>query len=71
MLTYGDGVADVNIRELVDFHRSHGKPATSTSAQPAGRFGALDLGEGFESLPQFRCLFSIAQINDSSIQHRG
>ncbi|ACH37878.1 glucose-1-phosphate cytidylyltransferase [Citrifermentans bemidjiense Bem] len=43
MLTYGDGVADVNIAELVAFHKQHGKLATVTSTQPAGRFGALHL----------------------------
>jgi len=41
--TYGDGVSDVNITELVQFHRSHGKRATVTAVQPAGRFGALDI----------------------------
>lgn len=45
MLTYGDGVADINIRELINFHKSHGKAMTMTSAQPDGRFGALDLDE--------------------------
>ncbi len=45
MLTYGDGVADVDIRQLVDFHRSHGKTATMTAVQPSARFGALDLDE--------------------------
>ncbi len=45
MLTYGDGVADVNIHELVNFHRSHGKLATITAAQPVGRFGALNVTE--------------------------
>lgn len=43
MLTYGDGVGDVNIPELIAFHRSHGKLATLTSTQPSGRFGALDM----------------------------
>ena len=43
MLTYGDGVADVNIRELLEYHRSHGKMATITAAQPGGRFGILDI----------------------------
>lgn len=43
MLTYGDGVSDVNIKELVEFHRSHGKLATVTATQPKGRFGALAL----------------------------
>jgi glucose-1-phosphate cytidylyltransferase len=45
MLTYGDGVADININELVTFHRSHGKIATVTSTQPSGRFGAMLIGE--------------------------
>ena len=45
MLTYGDGVADVNIHELLDFHKSNGKLATVTAAQPGGRFGALNLTE--------------------------
>jgi glucose-1-phosphate cytidylyltransferase len=45
MLTYGDGVADVNIAALVDYHISHGKLATLTAVQPAGRFGALELDE--------------------------
>lgn len=43
LLTYGDGVADINIAELVNYHKAHGKLATVTSIQPAGRFGALDL----------------------------
>jgi glucose-1-phosphate cytidylyltransferase len=43
MLTYGDGVANVNITELVAFHKSHGKLATVTATQPAGKFGALNL----------------------------
>jgi glucose-1-phosphate cytidylyltransferase len=41
MLTYGDGVAGVNINTLVGYHRQHGKLATVTSTQPSGRFGAL------------------------------
>lgn len=44
LLTYGDGVSDVDIRRLVEFHRSHGRLATITAAQPGGRFGALELG---------------------------
>jgi glucose-1-phosphate cytidylyltransferase len=43
MLTYGDGVGDVDIRKLVDYHRAHGRLATVTSTQPSGRFGALNL----------------------------
>ena len=41
MLTYGDGVADVNISNTIRFHKDHGKLMTITSAQPAGRFGSL------------------------------
>jgi glucose-1-phosphate cytidylyltransferase len=43
MLTYGDGVGDINIAQLVEYHKSHGKFCTVTSVQPSGRFGALDL----------------------------
>ncbi|HNY29704.1 MAG TPA: glucose-1-phosphate cytidylyltransferase [Fibrobacteria bacterium] len=42
-LTYGDGVANVDIRKLVDFHKAHGSLATLTGVQPPGRFGALGL----------------------------
>jgi len=45
MLTYGDGVSNINIEELVKFHKSHGKAMTMTSAQPEGRFGALNIEE--------------------------
>jgi glucose-1-phosphate cytidylyltransferase len=45
MLTYGDGVADINIKDLLKFHKSHGKLLTMTSAQPDGRFGALDIDD--------------------------
>ncbi len=45
LLTYGDGLSSVNIRDLVAFHRNHGKIATISSAQPAGRFGVLDIDE--------------------------
>jgi glucose-1-phosphate cytidylyltransferase len=43
MLTWGDGVSDVNIHELLAFHRSHGKLATLTAVRPPARFGHLDL----------------------------
>jgi glucose-1-phosphate cytidylyltransferase len=43
-LTYGDGVADVNIRALIDFHQREGCLATVTATVPPGRFGALDIG---------------------------
>jgi glucose-1-phosphate cytidylyltransferase len=41
--SYGDGVSDVNISELIAFHQSHGKQATLTATYPPGRFGALDI----------------------------
>ncbi len=41
--TYGDGVADVDIKELINFHKSHGQLATMTAVQPPGRFGAIEL----------------------------
>lgn len=57
MLTYGDGVSDVNIRDLADYHRAHGKLATVTATQPTGRFGSLRLAdnnqvEGFQEKPK-------------------
>ena len=57
MLTYGDGVSDVNIPELVKFHKSHGKIATLTSIQVPGRFGNIEMNaEGrvgnFEEKPR-------------------
>jgi glucose-1-phosphate cytidylyltransferase len=55
-MTYGDGVSDVNIGGLIEFHKQHGKLATLTATQPPGRFGALIL-EGsavssFQEKPQ-------------------
>ncbi|MDB4926312.1 glucose-1-phosphate cytidylyltransferase [Mucilaginibacter sp.] len=43
MLTYGDGVSDINIKNLLSYHEGHGRLCTVTSVQPSGRFGALDL----------------------------
>jgi glucose-1-phosphate cytidylyltransferase len=43
MLTYGDGVTDVNISDLVDFHLKHKKTCTVTAIQPAGKFGVLEM----------------------------
>jgi glucose-1-phosphate cytidylyltransferase len=43
MVTYGDGVSDVNVRALLAFHRAHGKMATVTAVHPPARFGALEL----------------------------
>ena len=54
--TYGDGIADVDIRKLIEFHRSKGTLATVTSVQPPGRFGLMDLTHGkvtrFKEKPQ-------------------
>jgi len=56
MLTYGDGVADVRCRDLVEFHRSHGRLATVTAVRPPARFGGLvfdgDLVAEFTEKPQ-------------------
>jgi glucose-1-phosphate cytidylyltransferase len=54
--TYGDGVADVNIKKLIKFHKTQGTLATVTSVQPPGRFGELDITHGkitaFKEKPQ-------------------
>jgi glucose-1-phosphate cytidylyltransferase len=44
-MTYGDGVSDVNITELVAFHRAHGTLATVTAVRPPGRFGCLEMND--------------------------
>jgi len=44
--TYGDGVSDIDIRRLIDFHQSHGLKATVTATVPPGRFGALEISDG-------------------------
>ncbi len=46
MLTYGDGISDININELIKFHEKHKKTVTITAVKPEGRFGAIDIGEG-------------------------
>lgn len=43
LMTYGDGVANINVHELIAFHKQHGKLATVTTTKPAGRFGAIHL----------------------------
>lgn len=45
MLTYGDGLSDVDLQALLQFHKSHGKIATVTAIQPAGKFGVLQSKE--------------------------
>ncbi|MCP5046579.1 MAG: glucose-1-phosphate cytidylyltransferase, partial [bacterium] len=56
MLTYGDGVSDVNIKKLVEFHKSHGKMLTLTGVRPPSRFGELVIKDSrvlsFEEKPQ-------------------
>jgi glucose-1-phosphate cytidylyltransferase len=56
MLTYGDGVADIDIRALVDFHKSHGKLVTVTAVHPGARFGEIQLNSdqvlSFQEKPQ-------------------
>jgi glucose-1-phosphate cytidylyltransferase len=44
MLTYGDGVSDVDIKSLIKFHQEHGKIATLTAVQPEARFGGMEIG---------------------------
>ena len=43
LLTYGDGISDVNINDTVEFHKKHNKKITMTAVQPAGRYGALEI----------------------------
>ncbi|HOD12711.1 MAG TPA: glucose-1-phosphate cytidylyltransferase [Candidatus Omnitrophota bacterium] len=52
MLTYGDGIGDINIKESLEFHEKSGKLATTTAVQQAGRFGALDVTE-FDEVGSF------------------
>jgi glucose-1-phosphate cytidylyltransferase len=56
LLTYGDGVADINIDELIKFHKSHGKMVTVSAVRPSARFGELDIDKGlvtaFQEKPQ-------------------
>lgn len=52
-LTYGDGVSDVNIRDLIEFHRRQKTLATLTAAQPPGRFGAFTLAQDQNKITQF------------------
>ena len=54
MLTYGDGVSDVDLNALLRQHRHSGKVVTLTGIQPGGRFGVLDLDEGSDTIVGFR-----------------
>jgi glucose-1-phosphate cytidylyltransferase len=53
MLTYGDGVSNVDLNELVKFHKSHGRIATITAIQPGGRFGTLEIN-AIDSINSFK-----------------
>lgn len=56
MVTYGDGLADINVEELLKFHKSHGKMITVTAVRPSARFGELEIDGGvvkqFQEKPQ-------------------
>lgn len=56
LLTYGDGVSDIDLDALLDFHHSHGKMVTMSAVRPVARFGELDIDNGrvisFEEKPQ-------------------
>lgn len=57
LLTYGDGVSDVDIKSLIDFHKSHGKMVTVTAVRPMARFGELQINksnqvQSFKEKPQ-------------------
>lgn len=60
MVTYGDGVSNVDIAEVLKFHRSHGKPATVTAVHPPARFGELLIGEN-----------SLAEFSEKPQTHEG
>lgn len=52
-LTYGDGVADIDLDALLAFHQEHGKAITMTAVQPEGRFGAMEFESGSEKVLRF------------------
>lgn len=86
LCTYGDGIADINLEALVDYHESHGKIATMTSIQPLSRFGVLDLDRDgavrkFKEKPQVEGWINIgyfifepevfAYLDDDSVLEEG
>ena len=64
--TYGDGVADVNITELVNFHKSHGKLATLTAVRPPARFGSI-LIKGDGAVAEIHELNKVISLKDEQI----
>ena len=53
-MTYGDGVSDIRIDQLIEFHRRRNTLATLTAVQPPGRFGAFNLAKGQDMIPSFK-----------------
>lgn len=53
IVTYGDGLADVDIRDLLRFHKGHGKLATVTAVKPISRYGLLNVDDGDNSIKRF------------------
>ena len=68
MMTYGDGVCDVNIADLVNFHKSHGKAATLTAVMLEQQKGVLDIG-GDNAVKSFREIFDLLD-GDSAVFER-
>lgn len=66
MLTYGDGVADINIKELLEFHKNHGKIATLTAVKVSQRFGVLDI-----NLDNFVDAFREKNVDDGARVNAG
>lgn len=54
MLTYGDGVSDIDVKALMEYHKSHGKLLTVTAVQPGGRFGVMDIDEESDRIKGFQ-----------------
>jgi len=58
LLTYGDGLADININELIQFHKEHGKMVTVSSVHPSARFGEIEINNSkvtsFKEKPQIK-----------------
>ena len=54
MMTYGDGLSNVNIKKLMEFHKEHKKLVTVTAVKPSGRFGALEIQDSTNHVKQFK-----------------
>ncbi|MDO5294902.1 MAG: glucose-1-phosphate cytidylyltransferase [bacterium] len=63
MLTYGDGVSDIDINALLEFHKAQGKIATLSAVQPAGRFGTLDLTDNLVTSFREKSKTDVSWIN--------